>query len=186
MEYPSEELISGDIALRRWRRGDVDAVLRVVTESLDHLAPWMAWVTNGYTRADAISFIEQSQDDWASGTAFQYAILSSASMIIGSCGLMARIGPGGLEIGYWLHPQRTGRGIATRTAKALTEEAFRIGADRVEIVHDAANHASGAIPKRLGFVEIERRSPPREPITSGEVGIDVVWRRYAHSPGRLG
>jgi hypothetical protein len=45
----------------------------------------------------------------------------------------------------------------------------------VEIVTDVANTRSAAIPKRLGFTVVDRR-PPQEPITSGEDGLDVVWR----------
>jgi ribosomal-protein-serine acetyltransferase len=50
----------------------------------------------------------QSEQDWESGVAYQYAITTSDA-VIGSCGLMRRIGPGGLEIGYWLHPAYTWR-----------------------------------------------------------------------------
>nr|WP_277349613.1 GNAT family N-acetyltransferase [Planosporangium thailandense] len=162
--------------MRRWRDDDLDTVLRAVTESLDHLAPWMAWAADGYGREDAALFLEKSAADWRTGTAYNYAIVAPDGAVVGACSLMSRIGPGGLEIGYWLHPRYTGRGIATRAAAALVAEAFRLGAVRVEIVHDAANERSGAIPRRLGFVEVARRRPPQEPVTAGEVGEDVIWR----------
>jgi RimJ/RimL family protein N-acetyltransferase len=57
----------------------------------------------------------------------------------------------------------------------LVAEAFRTGAQRVEIITDVANMRSAAIPKRLGFTVVDRR-PPQEPVTSGEDGLDVVWR----------
>ncbi|MHA6782362.1 GNAT family N-acetyltransferase [Pseudonocardia saturnea] len=98
--------------------------------------------------------------------------------VVGACSMTARIGPGGREIGYWLHPAHTGHGFVTAAVGALTAEAFRIGADRVEIVHDAANTRSGAVPRRLGFAEVARR-PPQEELSSGEAGEDVVWRRCA-------
>jgi ribosomal-protein-serine acetyltransferase len=70
---------------------------------------------------------------------------------------MRRIGPGGLEIGYWLHAASTGRGLATAAVAALVGQAFALpDIERVEIVHDQANIASGAIPRRLGFTEIQR------------------------------
>ncbi|WP_326769621.1 GNAT family N-acetyltransferase [Streptomyces sp. NBC_01591] len=41
----------------------------------------------------------------------------------------------------------TGRGVATRAARALVELAFRLpGVDYVEVVHDPANTASRAVP----------------------------------------
>ncbi|GAA2800732.1 GNAT family N-acetyltransferase [Saccharopolyspora taberi] len=174
MERPRETLHNKGVGLRRWRRDDLDEMLRVVTEALDHLTPWMPWAED-YDREKGAAFLEACDAGWESGKEYGYAILSDAGAIIGSAGMMARIGPGGLEIGYWLHPDHTGRGVATRAAEALVLEAFRIGADRVEIVHDAANRASGAVPRRLGFTEVDRR-PPQEPVTAAEDGVDVVWR----------
>ncbi|HEV7898283.1 MAG TPA: GNAT family N-acetyltransferase [Planosporangium sp.] len=176
MRSANEHLEHDGVRLRRWRDDDIDMLFAVVTESLDHLTPWMPWVADGYGHHDAAAFVERSRDDWRGGSAYNYAIVAPDDALVGSCGLMARIGDGGLEIGYWLHPAHTGRGIATRAAAALAAEAFRIGADRVEIVHDAANERSAAIPRRLGFVEVARRRPPQEPMTGAEVGEDVIWR----------
>lgn len=52
---------------------------------------------------------------------------------------MARIGPGGLETGYWVHQAHTRRGLATAAAAALTDAALALpGIDRVEILRRAA------------------------------------------------
>jgi RimJ/RimL family protein N-acetyltransferase len=168
------QLGSGEVTLRRWRESDATALHQVVQESLEHLRPWMAWVADGYSMTDATNFLAATEDEWARGIGFNYAIFASGRLA-GAASLMARIGPGGLEIGYWLHPAHVGRGVATMTASLLVTEAFRAGADRVEIVTDVANFRSAAIPKRLGFTEVTRR-PPQEPVTPGEDGLDIVWR----------
>lgn len=175
MLIPEETIRHDDVTLRRWRADDADTLYRVVTESLAHLAPWMPWAANGYPPAAASAYLAQSQADWEAGTAYNYAIIASDGQLAGSCALMARIGPGGLEIGYWLHPAYQGQGVVTRAAAALTAEAFRIGADRVEIVHDADNVRSGAVPRRLGFVEVARR-PHTTESTPARSGVDIVWR----------
>jgi RimJ/RimL family protein N-acetyltransferase len=60
---------------------------------------------------------------------------------------------------------------------ALVRQGFELpGIDRIEIHHDEANHASGAVPRRLGFTEVERVPVPEGPTAPGEVGIDVTWR----------
>lgn len=168
------QLGSGEVTLRRWREQDAPALHKVVHESLEHLRPWSAWVADGYPPEVATDFLAGAAAEWARGTAFNYAVFVSGTLA-GAASLMARIGPGGLEIGYWLHPAYVGRGVATMATSLLVTEAFRAGANRVEIVTDVANFRSAAIPRRLGFVEVERR-PPQEPVTSGEDGLDVVWR----------
>jgi len=175
MNQPCEILTYGQARLRRWRASDADTVCRLVMQSLEHLLPWMPWAS-GYSRDDAVRFTAQSEQDWESGIAYQYAITTDDA-VVGSCGLMRRIGPGGLEIGYWLHPAYTGRGLATAAVAALVGQAFALpDTERVEIVHDQANIASGGIPRRLGFTEIERRTRPQGPVAPGKVGIEVVWR----------
>jgi RimJ/RimL family protein N-acetyltransferase len=88
---------------------------------------------------------------------------------------MARIGAGGLEIGYWVSRDYTRRGLATAAAEALIGEAFRLPwVERVEIVTDELNVASAAVPRKLGFTEAGRR--PIEPRSAEGTGVGVVWR----------
>ncbi|MEV5594563.1 GNAT family N-acetyltransferase [Streptomyces sp. NPDC052496] len=178
MEEPAESIRSGQVVVRRWRPGDLDALERAIRESLDHLVPWMPWAADPGRRQTA-EYLARSEEEWETRQAFGYAITSGAA-VIGSCGLMRRIGTGGLDIGYWLHPHWTGRGLATTAAGALVREGFRLtGTDRIEIHHDAANPASGAVARRLGFTEVERVPAPEGPAAPGEVGIHVIWRMTA-------
>ena len=172
-ERPEDLLSRGPVTLRRHRPDDLDAVFGAVTESLDHLRPWMPWAA-AYTRETAAEFLAKSARDWADGTEYTYAIIAGG-VLAGGCGLMSRIGPGGLEIGYWVHRAWTRRGLATAASAALVEAAFGLpGVDRVEIQHDELNVASAGIPRKLGFTEVGRR-PLDVPPPAG-TGIGVVWR----------
>lgn len=170
---PDEVIEHGQVRLRRSREDDLDAVFQAVTESLDHLRPWMPWAAN-HTRQTAAEFLARSDRDWADGNEYNYAILTDGVMA-GSCGLMAGIGPGGLEIGYWVHQAYTRRGLATSASAALVEQAFRLpGVDRVEIVHDELNVASAGVPRKLGFTQVDRRPLGVRPPAGN--GVGVVWR----------
>ncbi|MFI2077517.1 GNAT family N-acetyltransferase [Streptomyces triculaminicus] len=175
MEQPAENLSSDRVELRRWRMTDLDALEQAIYESLDHLVSWMPWAAN-HGRQQTADFLARSHDEWETRQAFGYAITSGA-VVIGSCGLHRRIGAGGLDIGYWIHPHWTGQGLATMAAAALVAQGFQLaGIDRLEIHHDAANPASGAVALHLGFTEIERMQATEGPSAPGEVGIDVIWR----------
>jgi ribosomal-protein-serine acetyltransferase len=175
MDYPGEHLTQGSVELRRWRATDGDLCYRLVRESLEHLRPWMPWATPAYDQAAAADYLERCEEDWASGTAFQYLIVADGAPA-GSAGLMARIEPGGLEIGYWVHPDYTARGIATAAAAALTDAAFALpGIDHVEIHHDQLNLPSGRIPAKLGYTVIETRRGRFEEAPA-DSGLTQVWR----------
>ena len=175
---PNELIEHAPVTLRRFRADDVDALFHAVTESLDHLRPWMPWAAD-YSRASAEEYLAGSITSWDEGTEYNYAILTAipgGSALAGAAGLMARIGPGGLEIGYWVHRAYARRGLATAATAALVEQAFRLpGVDRVEIVHDELKLASAGIPRKLGFTEVGRR-PLDLPPAAGS-GIGVVWSR---------
>jgi ribosomal-protein-serine acetyltransferase len=176
MDRPPEHLGNGQVELRRWRAADAEMCLRLVTESLDHLRPWMPWATSDYDLAVAQDFVQRCETEWAARTAFNYLILSGGEPA-GSAGLMARIDPGGLEIGYWVHPAHTGQGVATAAATALTEAAFDLaGVNHVEIHHDERNLASERVPVKLGYTHVETRTESRFEPAPADSGASKVWR----------
>ncbi|MER5862899.1 GNAT family N-acetyltransferase [Kitasatospora sp. NPDC002040] len=175
MDLPLPLIELDELTLRRFVEADLPEFLRVIEESLEHLRPWMAWVSE-HSATRTADFLARRAECWATGEEFTYAILLDGA-VVGAAGLFRRetTEAGGREIGYWLHPAATGRGLATRTAGALTEQAFRLsGTEFVEIVHDSANLASGAVPARLGYTRHLRRAVER--IAPAETGEDQVWR----------
>lgn len=170
------ELIEGDgVTLRRWRATDVPALFEAIAGSLTHLSPWMPFAVPDYDVEDTRAFLERQPANWRTGTAYNFAIVAPDRQLAGGCGLMARIDPGGLEIGYWLRAGYTGRGLATAAVRGLVAAAFaEPGIDHVEIHHDAANERSGAVARRLGFTEIGRRE--REVTAASRSAVEVLWR----------
>ena len=114
------------------------------------------------------------EQEWASAGDAVCAVLVDRA-VAGSCGLHRRIGPGALEIGYWVHAAFVRRGIASKAAALLTDAAFAIpDIERVEIHHDKANSASAGVPRRLGYRFVgEQRDEVTAPADSG---IECVWR----------
>jgi RimJ/RimL family protein N-acetyltransferase len=96
--------------------------------------------------------------------------------VIGGTGLHLRGDLKTVEIGYWLHVDYLGRGIASQVAGALTELAFAtwLEIDTVEIHHSESNIASGKVPLRLGFKHVRtiRNQIPEAP---GENGVGHHW-----------
>ncbi|HVC14041.1 MAG TPA: GNAT family protein [Acidimicrobiales bacterium] len=176
-DRPPRELPSGPLTLCAFA-GDEGAVLnRLVVANLEHLRPWMPWAKVAPTVEENVEFVRRSVEEWDHGANFGFWLREDSSgQMVGCAGLLARIGPGGMEIGYWVAEDRTRRGYATASARALTSAAFGLrGIERVEIHCDEANLASAAVPRRLGF-RLARvdRVPPDAPSEAGRQLVFVV------------
>lgn len=173
MDFPGV-INANKVTLRKLRLEYAEDVAAAVKASLTDLARFMPWASEGYNVHAARVFIETATDGWRAGSQWNYAIFDTHGTLVGSCGVHDRLGPGSLEIGYWLHSEHTGRGYATMATAALTRAALdQPAVRRVVIKHDAANPASGAVAERAGFREVERRD--HEITAPGEVGVQVTW-----------
>jgi ribosomal-protein-serine acetyltransferase len=173
---PPEMINAGELVLKRWEPAWSPAVVGAVRESLPELKPYLPWAHDDYDTGDASGFIEMSVNDWAKGTAYNYAIFTTTGELIGSVGLMTRMGPGTMEIGYWMRTAYAGHGRMTAAVGALTRVALSLpGVERVAIRYDASNVASERVAVKAGFTEAERIA--RDPQAPGETGTDVIRER---------
>ena len=166
-----------DLVLRRETADDAELIARTVRESLDHLAPWMAWATPEAAELETQRRNrERSTAMAAEGTEYFYLLTpQDESRMLGASGLHRRIGPGGIEIGYWLHPDAVGHGYITAAVRALTEVALALpDVDRVEIHCNEMNVRSAAVPERLGY-RLDRVEDPTEKKAPAETGRDMIW-----------
>jgi ribosomal-protein-serine acetyltransferase len=163
------------LLLRRWVATDAGELGRAIGESAEHLRPWMPWVAEEPVPLDRReAMIDEWERDWAQGGDVVLGVFLEGR-IAGSCGLHRRLGPDGVEIGYWIHVAFLRRGVATRVAEVLIGAALAVpGITRVEIRHDTANRASGGVPRRLGFEWVGEE--PREPVAPAETGMQWRWR----------
>jgi len=105
------------------------------------------------TLAEKVELLREFRGQFDLGADSVYAILDSGDeRVLGGTGLHPRIGPGALEIGYWIRADAVGQGHATESTAALTRVAFEVAdVDRIEIRCSPENHASAAIPRKLGY-----------------------------------
>jgi RimJ/RimL family protein N-acetyltransferase len=147
---PPEVVHAGALVLRRGTVDDAVRLASAVADSLDHLAPWMPWATPEAATVDA-QRRRLAEERWGPGE-YPYVMAAAGGDIVGACGLHRRIGPTGLEIGYWVSVRHTRSGYATAAAGALTRTALSLpGIERVEIRCDEANVASAGVARRLGY-----------------------------------
>ena len=173
---PPEEVAAGPIVLRRWQAGWASDLLTAVLASLPQLqASGAEWAKDYYSLDSAEEYVDRAARHWAERTSFSYAITLPGGEVIGATSLMTRLGPGVLEIGYWVHSDFTGRGYATAATVALTEVALSLDSvEKVAIRHDAHNLASARIAERAGFIEVQRR-PSTLAGADERTDVEVIW-----------
>ena len=174
-------VLTDRLVLRCWSPEDAPA-LRAALDVCDaHLRPMIPFMK------DEPRSLQQTAE-WLRGhraafdlrKMYRYAVFDQAEQnLLGENMLMARVGPGGLEIGYWTHKDAIGKGIATEATCAMIRVAFEIEkVERLEIMCAPENMASASIPKRLGFTHeatLKRRALDSE----GETRDLMVWSLFA-------
>ncbi len=170
------------LVIRCYEPRDTPLVKEAIESSLEHLRAWMPWAHDEpQTLEEKLELVKYFRSNFDIGENFTYGIFDSGeSEVLGGTGLHPRIGPGGLEIGYWIRASATRQGFTTESTAALTRAGFEIcGADRIEIRIEPGNTASFGVPHKLGFAEeatLRRRLPSREGSELRDVTIFTMFR----------
>jgi RimJ/RimL family protein N-acetyltransferase len=140
--------------LRCWTEADAPLLDEAIRANLDHLRPWMPWAHHEPEPMERrTARLRRFRRRFEAGDDFTYGIFDhDEKSVLGGAGLHRRIGAGAIEIGYWIHVDHVGQGLATEAAAALTRVGFCVlGLGRIEIHCEVANAVSAAVPARLGY-----------------------------------
>lgn len=141
-----------DISLRLLEPRHADALFALVDANRRHLRPWLPWLDANVAVSDTLQFIQMTQRQFADNTGFVAGIWY--------CGEVAGvIGHNRIDWenriswpGYWLAEGFQGKGIVTKSCRALINHAFsELNLNRVDIRCAVENSKSRAIPERLGL-----------------------------------
>jgi RimJ/RimL family protein N-acetyltransferase len=170
------------LVIRCYEPRDAPLLKEAIDASLEHLREWMPWAAGEpQTLEQKTDLLKGFRSEFDTGENFPYGIFAGdETEQLGGTGLHPRIGPGGLEIGYFVRANATRQGIATESSAALTRAGFEVcGADRIEIRIEPGNEASLGVPRKLGFVEeatLRRRLPAPEGEALRDVTIFTMFR----------
>lgn len=134
--------------------GDARDIFGLVQANRNSLRRWLSWVDDTRSEADSRAFIEGTKKQFAENNGFQAGIWHKGEMagVAGFHGIDRRNRMA--EIGYWLGDAYQGKGLMTKTCKALIDYAFnKWYLNKVVIRCGADNSKSCAIPERLGFTK---------------------------------
>jgi RimJ/RimL family protein N-acetyltransferase len=180
MTTPAYRIVTPQLTIRCYNPADAPLLAVSVTESLEHLLPWMPWAANEPEPLDVkVERLRRFRANFDLGKDFIYGIFNpQENRLVGGAGLHTRIGSGALEIGYWINKNHINHGYATETSAALTKVAFEINkVERVEIHCSVENIRSAAVPRKLGYTQeatLHKRS-----FANGHLSDQMVWSLFA-------
>jgi RimJ/RimL family protein N-acetyltransferase len=155
------------LLLRQWRDEDAEPLAEVYAQP--EYVEFMPERTLEQTREQ----IERFRRLWAEEGLAHWAAEETASRrLIGRVGLLRHhdwpLEPSPVEVGWTLHRDWTGRGLATEGGRACVElwRELLVDDPRILSITTPANGRSQAVMRRLGFTERG---------TAFWHGLDVVW-----------
>lgn len=177
---PAYRIETKRLVLRCWQPEDATLMQEAAAVSKEHLLPFMPWAVNEPEPIESkIERIRKFRASFDRSEDYVYGVFDlDESRALGGSGLHTRIGEEGLEIGYWIHKDFVGQGLATELSAALTKVAFELYlVQRMEIHCAVENLASAAVPRKLGYVhEATRR---RLAFANGGKSDSMIWTLFA-------
>jgi hypothetical protein len=117
---PPRRIETQRLVLRCWEPADAHLFASALRVSREHIGAWIPPTWDEPSELDDIARrLEQFRAEFHAGIGFVYAMLDTTETeVVGEAGLMPRLGPGALEIGYWVHVDHVGRGLGTEATHA--------------------------------------------------------------------
>ncbi len=169
--------IDQDLKLRQLRKEDAAELFALIDQNRAFLSEWLSGNNLFKTQAEAENFIQPSF--WQFTPAER--IINSGVWYRGSLAGLVQLHSSMLNrttIGYWLGFEYQGKGIITRSVKAVLDYAFGDLSLKVLSIYCAVdNLRSRKIPERLGF-KLDRIEPNAE-IINGVAVDDAVYSMTA-------
>lgn len=174
---PAYRVETPRLLLRCWNPADAPVLRKALDHSNEHLRPWIPFMKDEpRSLAQTAGWLREIRASFDQGEHFRYGVFEKdGGELVGENMLLARVGPGALEIGYLTYLGYEGRGYASEATCAMVRTAFEVQhVERVEIHCAPENAASAAIPRRLGFIH-EATLRNRAPDTEGRVHDLMIW-----------
>ena len=135
--------------LEPWQAAEFHAHIE---EHRDHLGPWLPWGRRIRSDDEARAFLQRYADGTATDGPRLWAIRIDGVLVGGILFRVFDVPASMCEVGVWLAPSATGRGIVTRACTALIDWAVLArGMRRVEWHCVPENLPSRAVAGRLGM-----------------------------------
>lgn len=149
----SVHLDDDHVVIRPFLPGDAQPVFEAVRESRADVDPWLPDLGATLSISDVSTYLDGQPDAWASGDAYNFAILDHhTDGFLGGCGLTQISSRHRFaNMYYWVRTGHTKKGIATRAVRLLARFGCEtLALQRIEIVVPIGHTASIRVAEKAG------------------------------------
>lgn len=160
--YDVPRIVGEHVVLREYRAGDVPRIVEACAD--ERTSYWLSQMPVPYTEQHAREWLEEIRELRATGTGSAWAVADpDDDRMLGVVTVFDVRPEGSAEVGYWLHPDARGQGLATEATRLLVRHCFvdeadgGLGLRRLQAAVADGNRASARVLLDAGFVETGRR-----------------------------
>ena len=145
--------VDDDIALVLAEERHAQAMTDLIQANQVRLARWEPWAEQPATFESTRAYIRSALEDFIRGRQISTIIaVDGGRRFIGRCGMRINTFASSGDIGYWIDGEFEGRGIISRSARALVTSCIsELGLTKVDLRTSIGNTRSRAVAERLGF-----------------------------------
>jgi ribosomal-protein-serine acetyltransferase len=146
--------VDDDIVLILAEERHAQVMTDLIVRNQARLARWEPWAEQPATLDGTRAYIRSALEDFLRGRQISTIIaVDGGRRFVGRCGMRINPYAGSGDIGYWIDAEFEGRGITSRSARALVSSVFsELGLHKVELRTSIGNRRSRGVAERLGFV----------------------------------
>jgi RimJ/RimL family protein N-acetyltransferase len=152
---PAYRIDTARLSLRCLAPADTPSLSRAISESLEHLKPWLTWtVHEPLPIEERLVNVRTHRGHFDLGSDYTYGAFDRQSGELWGMGLLrlSACSVDERELGYWIHAAHLRQGLCTELVSALVRVAFEIEAlDALEIRAFPHNVGSARVAEKLGF-----------------------------------
>ena len=178
MRYETVE-VEGNLRLVQVRPDQADRLFELTDNNREYLGRFLPWVPYVKTVEDSQKHIAETIENRANGKIYTYGIEYDGE-IVGDISLRnLQDESQAPEIGYWISPDYSGKGLTTKAVRALTDLAIgKMGLHKIAIRANPENIASNKVAEKAGYTlvghEVEHDEPLNVWAIRSELGLNEV------------
>jgi ribosomal-protein-serine acetyltransferase len=144
--------LRGGASLRPLEPWQAEEFLAHMDRARDTVDPWIPWASISTDLDSARATLQRYADKQAADKGRIYGIWLDGTLVGGTMFVTFDADSGIAEVGCWLEPSATGRGLITAAVRHLIDWAFHVrGLHRIEWHCRPDNTASSNVARRLGL-----------------------------------